>query len=174
MEARSRPRSAKTTDPPTPPKVEEPKKCEPRCECPSSPPTDENCFETLIKEQNRILNQAEQADKSKAELEEMLKNANTAKQSYTRKISDDLTERWLRQDEEFVTAIQTVTCNIKCWWCVLECHICPLLYKVREIETLLEGSGPLISDAYSLLDLQHWHERNVAARRQTSTASMPY
>lgn len=153
-------------DAPTPPDFKKPDKCDPRCDCPGEPPEDENCFETLIKDQNRILNQAEQATKSKAELEEMLKNANTAQLSYTRKISEDLTDRWSRQDEEFVTAVQTVTCNVKCWWCVIECHICPLLYKLREIETLLEGSGPLISDAYSLLDLQHWHERNVAARKR--------
>jgi hypothetical protein len=153
-------------DAPTPPEFKEPDKCPSRCDCPSEPPSDETCFDTLIKEQNRLVNQADQAKESKAELEEMLKNANTAKQSYTRKIFEDLTDRWLKLDDDFVTAIQTVTCNVKCWWCVIECHICPLLYKIREIETLLEGSGPLITNAYSLPDLQHWHKRNVAARRR--------
>ena len=151
-------------DGPTPPTLADPTICEPRCDCPTPPPGTGTCFDKLIADQAKVVDQADRAKQSKAELEEMLSNANTAKQSYTRDKYKDFKQRWEKQDQDIVAAIETVTCNIKCWWCVIECEICPLLYKIREIEERLDGSGQLISEVHSLRDLQYWHERNVAAK----------
>lgn len=156
-------------DPPAAPKVPDPRKCEPRCTCPATPGSEPNCFEELIGKQGELVSKAEAARSAKAALEELLASAKTAMQGYTREKYDDFVKRWTKQDEEIVGAIKTVVCNVKCWWCVIECEICPLLYQIREIETKLDGapdSQP--SAAASLRDLEYWHQRNVHWRRVVS------
>jgi hypothetical protein len=151
---------------PEPPKLGKPKKCKPRCNCPTPPPSTKTCFDQMIAKQDNIANRAEQAKRIKASLEEMKTKATTAKQTYTRQKYDDFKKRWKKLDKDIINAIDTVTCNIKCWWCVIECHMCPLLYRVRWIEERLYGDGTLMSDVHSLTDLEYWHTRNVAAKQQ--------
>lgn len=152
-------------EPPEPPALPPLPKCEPRCDCPSKPGDSESCLDELINDQDKLLKEAERAKTFKAALEELLGKAKAAKQAYTRDKYEDFKKRWDKQDQEIVGAIDTVICNVKCWWCVIECEICPLLYKIREIELQLDGSpGALIGSVNSERDLEYWHQRNVLFR----------
>jgi hypothetical protein len=152
-------------EPPEEPELEPVEPCEPRCDCPSKPPGDETCLDKLINAQNKLLNEAERAKSFKAALEELLAKAKVAKQGYTREKYEDFKKRWEKQDQEILGAIDTVICNVKCWWCVIECEICPLLYKIREIEQQLDGPpAALINPVHSERDLEYWHQRNVFFR----------
>src|SRR5262249_240222 len=79
---------------------------------------------------------------------------------------EDFKKRWKQLDKDIVGAIEVVTCNTKCWWCVIECHICPEIYRIRWIEERLYGNGALIADVHSLPDLEYWHLRNVEAKQR--------
>lgn len=163
------PQDAHDCDPlpdlPEPPKLPDPPKCEPRCKCPGKPGGSESCLDKLINDQDKLLKEAERAKTFKAALEELLGKAKAAKQAYTRDKHEDFKKRWEKQDQEIAAAIDTVICNVKCWWCVIECEICPLLYKIREIELQLDGPpGALIDPVSSERDLEYWNERNVQYR----------
>lgn len=151
--------------PPEAPKLPPIAECKPRCDCPSKTPTDETCLDGLINDQNKLLNEAERAKSFKAALEELLGKAKAAKQSYTRDKYEDFRKRWDKHDQEILGAIDTVICNVKCWWCVIECEICPLLYRIRAIEEQLDGKpDALINPVNSERDLEYWHQRNVFYR----------
>ena len=50
-----------------------------------------------------------------------------------------------------------------CWECLLECRLCPQLIEIRALEEQPERRPAMLTDkVYSLLDLQFWHQRNVA------------
>ena len=152
---------------PNPPELEEPDTCEPRCKCPSEPPASGSCLDDLIADQAKVVNEAKAAEDFKKELEDLLKKGTAAKQGYTREKYDDFTKRWKKQDSEIVCAIEHVICKVKCWWCVIECEICPLLYKIRWIEERLDGKpDELITEVRSLRDLRYWHERNRDKKKQ--------
>ena len=153
---------------PEPPELCPPKTCDFRCNCPGKPtPPEPPCFEKLIADQTALASQGERASKTKADLAKMLEDANNAKGSYTREKFEDFKKRWTQQDKDIVGAIQVVICNIPCWWCVIDCHVCQLLYRIRWIEERLDGApGKLIGEVHSLRDLEHWHERNVDAKRR--------
>jgi hypothetical protein len=154
-------------DPPPAPELPPIKKCDPRCDCPGKPGGSESCLDTLIHAQDKLLKEAERAKTFKAALEELLGKAKAARQAYTRDKYEDFKKRWDRQDQEIVGAIDTVICNVKCWWCVIECEICPLLYKIRELELQLDGPpDALIGSVGSERDLEYWHQRNVFFRTQ--------
>lgn len=149
-----------------PPKLAKPDKCKPRCNCPTGTPPTRTCFDRMITKQDNIANRAEQAKRIKVALEEMKTSANAAKLTYTRQKYEDFKKRWAKLDKDIIGAIETVTCNINCWWCVIECHICPLLYRIRWVEERLYGDGTLIGQVHSLSDLEYWHKRNVDAKQQ--------
>ena len=153
---------------PEPPELCPPKTCDYRCNCPGkAKPPEPPCFDELIACQTSLVEQGTEADKIKNDLVAMRDAANDAKKTYTREVFDSLTKRWKDQDKDIVSAIQVVICNVPCWWCVIDCHICQLLYKIRWIEERLEGRpGKLITEAYSLRDLKHWHDRNVAEKER--------
>ena len=145
---------------PKPPCLDDPATCEPRCQCPTQPPATGTCLDDLIADQAKVVNEAKRADDFKKELEELLKKANAARQGYTREKYEDFKKRWERQDGEIVCLIEHVICKVRCWECLIECEICPLLYRIRWIEEKLDGDGTLISAVHSLRDLRYWHERN--------------
>ena len=147
-----------------PPKLDDPKPCPSKCNCPATPPATQTCFDTLIEGQAKLVNEAEQAKTFKAELEELLKQAKAAKLAFTRVKFMDFSKRWDALDKEIVSVIEFVTCNVKCWECVVECEICQLLNTIHEIELKLDGPGTLIGTAYSQEDLHYWHSRNAAQK----------
>ena len=71
--------------PTTPPKLKDPEKCVPDCDCPRTPPTDTNCLEQLISQQGAEIAAAEKAKAFKADLEALLVKAKAAGQEYTRR-----------------------------------------------------------------------------------------
>jgi hypothetical protein len=153
--------------PPEPPVLEEPQKCEdPPCNCPTPPPSTPNCLEDLINEQSREITEAERAKLFKAELEALVKKAKLAKEEYTLDKYKELRDAWKKRDAEIVEVIRKLVCAVPCWWCLIECHICPLIYAIRYREQKLWGGGQLIDEVHSLYDLRYWHERNREARKK--------
>lgn len=152
---------------PKAPKLPKPKKCKPECECPTPPEQPHTCFDKMIARQDNIINRAKHAGEVRDNLDKLNKQANAATQKYTRQLYHDFRKRWRELDKEIVNAIEIVTCNTKCWWCVLECHFCPELYRIRWIEERLYGNSTLIGDVHSLQDLKHWYDCNVDAKQRT-------
>ena len=152
---------------PDPPVLPEPPKCEdPDCNCPSTPPESPNCLEDLIKEQTREITEAERAKTFKAELEALVKKAKAARDEYTYDKYKELRDTWKRRDAEICEIIRKLVCAVPCWWCLIECHICPLIYAVRYREQKLCGDGTLPTTVTSLYDLRYWHDRNKEARKK--------
>src|SRR5947209_10819419 len=116
---------------PKPPKLPKPRTCETRCTCPTPPAPPHSCFDKLIAKQDNIANRAGRASEIKADLTALRDQANKAKQTYTRQKYQDFVKRWKQLDKDIAGAIEIVTCNTKCWWCVLECHVCPEIYRIR-------------------------------------------
>lgn len=143
-----------------PPTHTKPEICKSKCTCPGTPPATETCFDNLIKDQAIELAKAEHTKTFKAELEDVLKKANAAKLAYSPGKYEEFKERWLKADAEIIGAIDVVVCNVKCWWCLIECEICSLLYAIKGLDTEINGNGKLIGEVHSLLDLQYWHQRN--------------
>lgn len=150
-----------------PPKLDEPKECPPPpCCCPPGPTTTSNCLDELIAQQAKEITEAERAKTFKAALEALLQKAKVAQQEYTQDKYDKLVKEWLRLDAEIAELIRKLVCAVPCWWCLIECHICPLLYEIRYREQKLWGDGTLYTDVRSLHDLRYWHERNRDAKRR--------
>jgi len=157
---------------PTPPKQaprpEPPGKCpEPECccHCPKPPGSTSSCLEKLIETQNDDLTAADKA-KFKADLVKILENAKKAKEEYTREVYDSLKATWIEQDTKIADMIRRLECNVRCWECLLECHVCPLLYKLHAAEKWLyddEKRYPAVND---LLDQQYWLQREVGLRQR--------
>lgn len=145
------------------PKLPTPKECPQPCECPlppGGPPTE--CFETLIAEQSELVTKADRAKALVEELTAIQAKVASAKTEYTQARYKDLKKLWEDQDQLIADFTSKIKCTVDCWECLLECRLCPLLYKIRELEVRLNGTGDLTKEVYSLLDLQFWHQRNVA------------
>jgi hypothetical protein len=160
------PRECEPLDPgpQTPPLPELPECPEPCC-CPPKPGSTGTCLDELIDEQTKEITEAERAKSFKAELEDLLKKAKSAKQEYTKEKYKDLRDKWDKQDVAIADLIAKLTCAVPCWWCLIECEICPLLYAIRDTELRLHGDGTLTDKVYSLKDLRYWQERNRDAKR---------
>src|SRR5207244_3734498 len=78
------------------PTLPKPEACPIKCDCPSPPPPTDTCFDDLIAQQALELNKADHAKNFKAELEDLLKKANAAKQAYSRDKYDDFKKRWVK------------------------------------------------------------------------------
>jgi hypothetical protein len=55
---------------------------------------------------------------------------------------------------------------VPCWWCLIECEICPLLYAIRDTDLKLNGDGTLTDNVHSLRDLRYWQDRNREAKKE--------
>ena len=152
---------------PEPPTLKLPETCKFRCECPGNPKAPEPpCFDELIACQSSLVDQGQRATQVVEDLKRMREDANKAKETYNRETYEVLKRTWEQQDKEVVAAIKAVTCNIPCWWCVIDCHVCQELYRIRWIEERLEGPvGKPVADINSLRALELWHQRNVAAKQ---------
>ena len=151
-----------------PPKLDEPKECPPPpCCCPTGPTSTSNCLDNLIAAQTTEIAEAEDAKKFKADLEALLAKAKAAKLEYTVDKHKNLVDEWKKQDAEIADLIRKLVCAVPCWWCIIECHICPLLYWVRYRKQKLYGDGTLYSEVRTLHDLRYWHERNQDAKQRT-------
>jgi len=165
------PQETECQDPPPGPEappLDPPAPCpDSTCDCPKKPPASANCLQDLIDDQAKQVTVAEEAGKFKAELDGILKQANTAVQAYTRARYDELIKLWLDEDKEIVDLIRKVVCAVPCWRCVIECYICPLLNELHYAEERLYGDGTLYSAVHNLYDLRYWRERDLDAKQRT-------
>jgi hypothetical protein len=148
---------------PTAPALPEPKQCPQPCECPTPPggPTSD-CLEKLIADQSKVVTQADRAMALVKELTAIQATVSSAKTEYTQSRYTDLKEEWEDQDKLIVDLTEKIKCSVDCWECLIECRLCPQLYQIRALEDRLNGTGELTDKVFSLLDLQFWHQRNVA------------
>lgn len=156
----------KCDDLPKPPKVPElpeRKPCPQPCICPTppgGPPND--CLEKLIRSQAKVVTQAERAKAFVEELTAFQAKVVSAQVDYTQARYKELKKLWEDQDKLIVDLTEKVKCSVPCWQCLLECRLCPLLEEIRVLEDRLNGTEGLTDKVYSLIDLQFWHQRNVA------------
>lgn len=145
-----------------PPEWEKPKPCatDPKCICPPGPGSDSNCLEKLITVKAGQVAAAENDKAFKADLESLLAKAKTASQDYTRDKYDKLVKLWVDQDEAIVELIRKLVCAIPCWYCVIECYVCPFINKMHEAEERLKWDPTKYPNAYNWYDLLQWHTRD--------------
>jgi hypothetical protein len=78
----------------------------------------------------------------------------------------ELVDKWKTQDAAIADLISKLVCAVPCWWCLIECEICPLLYAIRDTGLKLNGDGTLTDNVYSLRDLRYWQDRNREAKKE--------
>lgn len=146
-----------------PPLTPEPEECKTCCTCPQTPDPDEGCLEKLIRTEAATASIGDEAKKSKAELEGFLAKMKTASAKYTPEAYEDLVKRWKENDKLLCDVIRKLLCNVPCWWCVIECEICPLINAVAAAERRLKGTNVLYTTANSLYDQRYWwwREREI-------------
>jgi len=152
----------------TPPELKEPEKCEPdkRCKCPDRPGSDPNCLEKLIAAQTNEITKADKAKTFKTDLEALLGKAKAGNQAYTRDGYEKLVKQWVEQDKEIAELIRKLVCAVPCWRCLIECHVCTLLYDLRDAELRLNGDGTWCNTVSDLQDLLYWYTRDRAAKER--------
>lgn len=153
------------TDPPPRPKPEE-CKVDPKCKCPTGPSSDPDCLETLIRDKATKVAAADKEKAFKAELEALLTKVNAARQDYTSDKYDKLVKQWVEQDEQIVELIRKLVCALPCWRCVIECYVCPLIYRMHNAEELLKWDPTKYPNAYNLYDLLYWATRDRALKQR--------
>jgi hypothetical protein len=142
---------------PTAPELPPATECPQPCDCPTPPGgTPDDCLDKLIRCQAKIVKQADRAKALVDELTEIQGKVASAKVEYTQKRYADLKKLWEEQDKLIAALTEKVKCSVPCWECLLECRLCPQLAEIRNLEDRLSDK------VYSLLDLQFWHQRNVA------------
>jgi hypothetical protein len=151
---------------PKTPKIPDLPKCPEACCCPPKPGSAGTCFDDLIDQQAKQIAEAARAASFKAELEALLAKAKSAKQEYTKEKYNELRGKWDKQDAAIAELIANLVCAVPCWWCLIECEICPLLYAIRDTELKLNGDWTLTDKVYSLYDLRYWQDRNRLAKQQ--------
>ncbi|NHZ64602.1 hypothetical protein [Massilia genomosp. 1] len=140
--------------------------CPALCLCPPAPGSTSNCFDQLIADQARAINEAERAKSFKADLEALLQKAKLAQDDYTTEKYHLLLDRWKQQDRDIAELIHRIVCAAPCWRCQVECQVCSLFNKVRSLELLLKGRPDQRYDkAYCLYDQRYWQERDLALKQ---------
>ncbi|NOT63597.1 MAG: hypothetical protein HOP19_25580 [Acidobacteria bacterium] len=150
-------------NPATPPTWTEPNPCEhkdPCCDCKTVPTSEPDCLENLITAKTVEIAAAEKAKAFKTDLEALLVKAKAAKQEYTQEKHDKLVKLWDEQDKSIEELIRKLVCALPCWYCVIECYVCPYLNKMREAEERLKWDPTLYPAAHNLYDLLSWHTRD--------------
>ena len=144
-----------------PPELPEPEPCpEPDCDCPTPPKTTSTCLDELIAKQAKEIAEGARATQFKADLEALLAKAKIATADYTHDRYKKLVTEWERLDCDIAEFIRKLVCAVPCWWCIIECFICPLIYEIRYREKMLWGEGKRYSEVHSLKDLLYWHDSN--------------
>lgn len=153
----------------TPPKLEPPAPCptpDPCCKCPTKPETTPSCLEDLVAQQTADIVAIEQANLLKDDLKKILSNANRSHDAYKRKVYEEHVERWRKQDADIADLLRNLECVVRCWRCVLDCYVCPVLNDLHKAEKWLYDDGKLITEVHTLHDLKHWRERDLAAKKR--------
>jgi hypothetical protein len=141
----------------------EPEPCETCCSCPPAPEPGKSCLDDLIRAEAATAAIGEEAKKSKADLEGFLAKMKAASAKYTPETYTALVKRWQDNDKLLCEVIRKLVCNIPCWWCVIECEICPLINAIAADERRLKGTNQLYTTTNSLYDQRYWwwREREI-------------
>jgi hypothetical protein len=124
------------------------------------------CLDDLINKETKLAAMGDRAKAFKVDLVAFQTKAKAALQDYTHKKYRDLLQRWIKVDADIVEFIRKLACAIPCWWCVVECEICPLLYCIRDMQRRLNGTGARYTTVDSLQDLLYWWTRERDARKE--------
>jgi hypothetical protein len=154
---------------PTTPEWHDPKACpEPDkcCECPKKPGETSTCLDALIAKETAAIVASENAGTFKKLLEDLLKTAKDAAGKYTPDKYQELVDIWVEQDKQIVDLIHTIVCKVSCWRCIIDCHVCPLLYQVHKAEKSLYDDGKFYETVHDLYDLEYFHKRNKEAKER--------
>ena len=152
---------------PKPPDYKPPKdECKTDCCCPPGAVTTESCLEKLIEAQTKPITAGARAKDFKEELEKLLPKARTARDEYTPEKYKALVKLWEDEDAALVDLTSKVECALHCWRCVIECHVCPLLYQLRKAEQELNGDGDWCNTVRDLQDLLYWQTRDKDAKER--------
>lgn len=157
----------KKLEEPKGPDFEEPKQCRKGCTCPPGTETKKDCLEKLIDGQTQPITDGDKAKAFKAELEQLLTKARAASQEYTLNKYQTLLEQWKKQDCEIAELIRKLVCAVPCWKCVLECHVCTLLYEFKYAEERLYGGLTPPPKVRNLQELHFWQTQDKAAKERT-------
>jgi hypothetical protein len=142
-----------------------PEECKTCCTCPPVPKPDEGCLDKLIRKEATTAALGEEAKKSKSEFEGFLAKLKTATEKYTPEKYSELVKRWQENDTLLAGLIHKLVCNIPCWYCVIECEICPLINAIAADERELKGTDQLYTTANSLYDQRYWLWRELQIRQ---------
>jgi hypothetical protein len=152
------------------PDLPKPTICLPECCCPfpTYPPVP-NCLELMIGDQDYKATEAAELGNLTALLKEVLDKATGSEKDYTLKRYAELVKLWKCIDCDIAEVVRRLVCTIPCWYCLIECHICPLLYAIRYREDLLRGEGAdrwrTYEHVHSLYDLQYWYKQDVRRKQ---------
>lgn len=153
------------------PHLPEPQPCpEPPCCCPHPPvPPGPNCLDDLIRQQAKESAEAEEAAKTEKFLTDIRDKAIEALKTYTGNTYHQLVKDWRALDVDIAELIRRLVCNIPCWKCVIECHVCPLLHAIHYREQKLHGDWKEYDNVHSLYDLQYWYANDVRRKQGIAT-----
>lgn len=153
--------------PPTCPPYDGPTPCPPTtCHCPAGPTSTPDCLEKLIEQQASMVAAADKAGKFRDELVKLYDSAKKGSQDYNKDKYDALVKLWDEQDLAIASLIQLVVCHVPCWRCVIECHVCQAIDRIKNAEQWLYADGSLPTSISNLYDKLHWHTRNREARQR--------
>jgi len=144
-----------------PPELHEPEKCpEPDCDCPKPPKTTETCLQELGDRAEKAIAEGLRATQFKADMDALQAKAKLATADYTHDKYKKLVAQWEHMDRDISDFLHKLVCAVPCWWCIIECFICPQIYEIRRREKMLHGEGHHYTEVHSLHDLLHWHNHN--------------
>ena len=153
------------------PVLADPPKCPPdphhKCWCPKGSDKDKDCIEKLIDAQTELITSGDKAKSFKTDLEGLLAKAQTAAQEYTREKYENLVRQWVEQDCDIAELIRKVVCAVPCWRCIIECHICPLLYVLRDAELRLFSDRTPTTKVDNLHELLFCQTQDKAEKERT-------
>ena len=146
---------------PDPPTMPDPESCPQPCCCPPGPGGDGgSCLDSLITEQSQLADKAALAKDFADELRALQAKMVSARAAYTGEKYQALLKGWQDQDLTIGKLADDVACSVKCWKCLLECRLCPLLYDIRALERRLNGTGVYATSVDTLREKASWYERN--------------
>jgi hypothetical protein len=149
-----------------PPELPEPEPCAQPCCCPvPQVPPGPNCLNRLIDHQTKEISEAQHASEVKDALQGVLDKVTAAQKEYTDSKYRELVKLWKQIDCDIAELVRRLECTIPCWYCIIECHICPLINEIRYREKKLYDAWRTYDSVHSLYDLQYWWAGDVRRKQ---------
>lgn len=141
--------------------------CKPKCECPPGACGGAStCLDDLIAGQSKAMKAGDTAKEFVEVLKGLQTKVQSALVSYTPAKVADLTAIWEGQHAKIVEAGRQIECAVPCWQCVVLCHLCRRLDRIRRQRNRLYGDGNPYAEVKSLLEKLAWLERSEIHRQR--------